>query len=136
MLLSRCVILVVHAVRRVDTLVSVGQQALHGRNSMLASARSVRALTVHPRQREWLTAASIAKCACSCAGGPDRWRVICCAAGGRHNLVLAMPDNSDSDRAARSHSNTVRCWPELLMRLLCSSYLLGTIMKLHATRCH
>ncbi|CAL5222769.1 g5181 [Coccomyxa viridis] len=39
-------------------------------------------------------------------GGPDRWRVICCAAGGRHNLVLAMPDNSDSDRAARSHSNT------------------------------
>ncbi|KAK9908666.1 hypothetical protein WJX75_001202 [Coccomyxa subellipsoidea] len=34
-------------------------------------------------------------------GGPERWRVICCASGGRHSLVLALPDNSDSDRAAR-----------------------------------
>ena len=42
------------------------------------------------------------------AGGPERWRVICCAAGGRHNLVLALPDNSDSDRAQRSQCSPVR----------------------------
>lgn len=32
--------------------------------------------------------------------------MISCAAGGRHNLVLALPDNSDSDRAARMHSGS------------------------------
>ena len=40
------------------------------------------------------------------AGGPDRWRVINIAAGGRHSLVLALPDNGDlmlqHDAAARS----------------------------------
>ncbi len=39
------------------------------------------------------------------AGGPDRWRVINIAAGGRHSLVLALPDNGDlmlqHDAAAR-----------------------------------
>lgn len=29
------------------------------------------------------------------AGGPDRWRVITISAGGRHSLVLALPDNGD-----------------------------------------
>jgi hypothetical protein len=28
-------------------------------------------------------------------GGPERWRVITAAAGGRHTLVLALPDNGD-----------------------------------------
>ena len=73
----------------------------------------------------------MARCAWACAGGPDRWRVICCAAGGRHNLVLAMPDNSDSDRAARSHSNTVRCWPAISLALLCSACPLGSTMQTH-----
>ncbi|CAL8461917.1 g1448 [Coccomyxa elongata] len=39
-------------------------------------------------------------------GGPERWRVICCASGGRHSLVLALPDNSDSDRARRMPSSS------------------------------
>lgn len=26
-------------------------------------------------------------------GGPERWRIITAAAGGRHSLVLALPDN-------------------------------------------
>ena len=29
------------------------------------------------------------------SGGPDRWRVITISAGGRHSLVLALPDNGD-----------------------------------------
>lgn len=33
--------------------------------------------------------------ACLCTGGPDRWRVITISAGGRHSLVLALPDNGD-----------------------------------------
>ena len=28
-------------------------------------------------------------------GGPERWRVITTAAGGRHSLVLALPDNGE-----------------------------------------
>lgn len=26
-------------------------------------------------------------------GGPERWRVISVAAGGRHSILLALPDN-------------------------------------------
>lgn len=51
------------------------------------------------------------------AGGPERWRVICCAAGGRHNLVLALPDNSDSDRAQRTECSPVSHWPHKLIVL-------------------
>jgi hypothetical protein len=28
-------------------------------------------------------------------GGPERWRVISVAAGGRHSMVLALPDNGN-----------------------------------------
>ena len=28
-------------------------------------------------------------------GGPERWRVIAVAAGGRHSLVLALPDSGN-----------------------------------------
>ena len=56
------------------------------------------------------------------AGGPERWRVICCAAGGRHNLVLALPDNSDSDRAQRTQCSPVSHWPHKLI-VLCVVYI-------------
>lgn len=32
------------------------------------------------------------------AGGPGRWRVISLCAGGRHSMVLAVPDGSSIDR--------------------------------------
>ena len=34
-------------------------------------------------------------------GGPERWRVISAAAGGRHTLVLALPDNGDVELRAQ-----------------------------------
>lgn len=33
------------------------------------------------------------------AGGPDRWRVVDVAAGGRHSLLLAVPDNGSLKKA-------------------------------------
>jgi hypothetical protein len=45
------------------------------------------------------------------AGGPDRWRVICVASGGRHCMVLALPDNTDSDRGLRANTSAVRDLP-------------------------
>lgn len=33
------------------------------------------------------------------AGGPDRWRVVDIAAGGRHSMVLAVPDNGNLKKA-------------------------------------
>ncbi len=43
-------------------------------------------------------------CGVGCAGGPSRWRVVSLCAGGRHSMVLAMPDSSaieDSDSCER-----------------------------------
>jgi hypothetical protein len=33
-------------------------------------------------------------------GGPERWRVITAAAGGRHSLVLALPDNGNDSSSS------------------------------------
>ena len=35
-------------------------------------------------------------------GGPERWHVIAVAAGGRHSLCFALPDNGDLDERASS----------------------------------
>ena len=55
------------------------------------------------------------------AGGPDRWRVINIAAGGRHNLILALPDNGDltlqHDAAMRRATTTQ--WPSSRVSTLC-----------------
>eukprot|EP00887_Chlorella_sp_A99_P001925 scaffold18.g1925.t1 len=37
-------------------------------------------------------------------GGPERWRVISAAAGGRHTLALALPDNGDLEARQRAWS--------------------------------
>lgn len=37
-------------------------------------------------------------------GGPDRWRIIDIAAGGRHSLVLAVPDNGNLKKSISSAS--------------------------------
>lgn len=36
-------------------------------------------------------------------GGPERWRVISAAAGGRHSLVLALPDNGYDSSSSNYH---------------------------------
>lgn len=45
-------------------------------------------------------------------GGPGRWRVISLCAGGRHSMVLAVPDGSSVDRDADAASSA-RSSPQL-----------------------
>lgn len=37
-------------------------------------------------------------------GGPERWHVLSAAAGGRHSLILAVPDNDLPDKAVAQKS--------------------------------
>lgn len=39
------------------------------------------------------------------AGGPGRWRVISLCAGGRHSMVLAVPDGAPADRGNGASSS-------------------------------
>eukprot|EP00884_Botryococcus_braunii_P004691 jgi/Botrbrau1/14222/Bobra.0254s0011.1 len=41
-------------------------------------------------------------------GGPDRWRVICVSAGGRHSVCLALPDNSEKAPPARQRATSAQ----------------------------
>ena len=42
-------------------------------------------------------------------GGPERWRVISVAAGGRHSMVLALPDNGNLGQRQVEASVWVEC---------------------------
>lgn len=42
-------------------------------------------------------------------GGPDRWRVISICCGGRHSLVLALPDNEPSSLSSTRASRRTSC---------------------------
>lgn len=44
-------------------------------------------------------------------GGPDRWRVICVSAGGRHSVCLALPDNSQQLVPGKQRSAPARQRP-------------------------
>lgn len=44
-------------------------------------------------------------------GGPERWRILSGAVGGRHSFVLALPDNGDLDSRATAKWNSSRRSP-------------------------